>query len=139
MFLSLIFFRNLSVLKSSHGSANFSVLGNRSVKNETSPSGERQVSKITWSNLEMLSINCDVTEMLRPTVFRQHQGGRAQKEGRTQRQGSLWAVRAERSPPPLALDSPRTGIILKLKFTSLLLCTVSFQSSESLYCHDIPE
>lgn len=33
-----------SVLKSSHGSANFSVLGNRSVKNETSPSGERQTT-----------------------------------------------------------------------------------------------
>ncbi|KAG8000842.1 Ubiquitin carboxyl-terminal hydrolase 37 [Nibea albiflora] len=34
-----------SVLKSSHGSANFSVLGNRSVKNETSPSGERQTTQ----------------------------------------------------------------------------------------------
>ncbi|XP_026231977.1 ubiquitin carboxyl-terminal hydrolase 37 [Anabas testudineus] len=33
-----------SVLKSSHGSANFSVLGNRSVKNETSPSAERQTT-----------------------------------------------------------------------------------------------
>uniref|UniRef100_A0A3Q3VY28 Ubiquitin carboxyl-terminal hydrolase n=1 Tax=Mola mola TaxID=94237 RepID=A0A3Q3VY28_MOLML len=33
-----------TVLKSSHGSANFSVLGNRSVKNETSPSGERQTT-----------------------------------------------------------------------------------------------
>ncbi|KAF0026168.1 hypothetical protein F2P81_020905 [Scophthalmus maximus] len=32
------------VLKSSHGSANFSVLGNRSVKNETNPSGERQTT-----------------------------------------------------------------------------------------------
>ncbi|XP_037542228.1 ubiquitin carboxyl-terminal hydrolase 37 [Nematolebias whitei] len=31
-----------SVLKSSHGSANFSVLGNRSMKNENSPSGEKQ-------------------------------------------------------------------------------------------------
>ncbi|XP_061579846.1 ubiquitin carboxyl-terminal hydrolase 37 isoform X1 [Cololabis saira] len=30
------------VLKSSHGSANLSVLGNRSMKNETSPSGEKQ-------------------------------------------------------------------------------------------------
>lgn len=34
------------VLKSSHGSANFSVLGNRSVRNETSPSGERQTPTI---------------------------------------------------------------------------------------------
>ncbi|KAG7240522.1 hypothetical protein INR49_026806 [Caranx melampygus] len=34
------------ILKSSHGSANFSVLGNRSVKNETSPSGERQTPNI---------------------------------------------------------------------------------------------
>ncbi|XP_068184773.1 ubiquitin carboxyl-terminal hydrolase 37 [Antennarius striatus] len=33
-----------TVLKSSHGSANFSVLGNRSAKNETSPSGERQTT-----------------------------------------------------------------------------------------------
>lgn len=33
-----------TILKSSHGSANFSVLGNRSVKNETSPSGERQTT-----------------------------------------------------------------------------------------------
>ncbi|KAK2839486.1 hypothetical protein Q5P01_013226 [Channa striata] len=33
-----------SVLKSSHGSANFGVLGNRSVKNETSPPGERQTT-----------------------------------------------------------------------------------------------
>ncbi|KAF3695137.1 Ubiquitin carboxyl-terminal hydrolase 37 [Channa argus] len=33
-----------SVLKSSHGSANFIVPGNRSVKNETSPSGERQTT-----------------------------------------------------------------------------------------------
>ena len=41
------FFLNFAVLKSSHGSANFSVLGNRSVKNETSPSGDRQVSKNT--------------------------------------------------------------------------------------------
>ncbi|XP_037646760.1 ubiquitin carboxyl-terminal hydrolase 37 isoform X4 [Sebastes umbrosus] len=32
------------ILKSSHGSANFSVLGNRSLKNETSPSGERQTT-----------------------------------------------------------------------------------------------
>ncbi|XP_029386445.1 ubiquitin carboxyl-terminal hydrolase 37 [Echeneis naucrates] len=32
------------VLKSSHGSANFSVLGNRSVKNETNPSGEKQTT-----------------------------------------------------------------------------------------------
>ncbi|XP_060945111.1 ubiquitin carboxyl-terminal hydrolase 37 [Limanda limanda] len=32
------------ILKSSHGSANFSVLGNRSVKNETNPSGERQTT-----------------------------------------------------------------------------------------------
>uniref|UniRef100_A0A3P8S300 Ubiquitin carboxyl-terminal hydrolase n=1 Tax=Amphiprion percula TaxID=161767 RepID=A0A3P8S300_AMPPE len=32
------------VLKSSHGSANFSVLGNRSAKNETNPSGERQTT-----------------------------------------------------------------------------------------------
>lgn len=32
------------VLKSSHGSANFSVLGNRSVKNEANPSGERQTT-----------------------------------------------------------------------------------------------
>uniref|UniRef100_A0A7N6AB05 Ubiquitin carboxyl-terminal hydrolase n=1 Tax=Anabas testudineus TaxID=64144 RepID=A0A7N6AB05_ANATE len=39
-------FLNFAVLKSSHGSANFSVLGNRSVKNETSPSAERQVSYI---------------------------------------------------------------------------------------------
>ncbi|XP_035995609.1 ubiquitin carboxyl-terminal hydrolase 37-like isoform X2 [Fundulus heteroclitus] len=31
-----------TVLKSSHGSANFGVLGNRSMKNENSPSGERQ-------------------------------------------------------------------------------------------------
>uniref|UniRef100_A0AAX7VQS9 Ubiquitin carboxyl-terminal hydrolase n=1 Tax=Astatotilapia calliptera TaxID=8154 RepID=A0AAX7VQS9_ASTCA len=35
------------VLKSSLGSANFSVLGNRSVKNEANPSGERQVIKNT--------------------------------------------------------------------------------------------
>ncbi|XP_030283745.1 ubiquitin carboxyl-terminal hydrolase 37 isoform X1 [Sparus aurata] len=35
-----------TILKSSHGSANFSVLGNRSVKNETSPSGERQTPNI---------------------------------------------------------------------------------------------
>ncbi|XP_022595936.1 ubiquitin carboxyl-terminal hydrolase 37 isoform X1 [Seriola dumerili] len=34
------------ILKSSHGSANFSVLGNRSVKNETNPSGERQTPNI---------------------------------------------------------------------------------------------
>lgn len=34
-----------AVLKSSLGSANFSVLGNRSVKNEANPSGERQVIK----------------------------------------------------------------------------------------------
>ncbi|XP_037646758.1 ubiquitin carboxyl-terminal hydrolase 37 isoform X2 [Sebastes umbrosus] len=34
------------ILKSSHGSANFSVLGNRSLKNETSPSGERQIPNI---------------------------------------------------------------------------------------------
>uniref|UniRef100_UPI0037E7051E ubiquitin carboxyl-terminal hydrolase 37 n=1 Tax=Semicossyphus pulcher TaxID=241346 RepID=UPI0037E7051E len=34
-----------TILKSSHGSANFSVLGNRSVKNETSPSGERQTTQ----------------------------------------------------------------------------------------------
>nr|XP_057938706.1 ubiquitin carboxyl-terminal hydrolase 37 [Doryrhamphus excisus]XP_057938707.1 ubiquitin carboxyl-terminal hydrolase 37 [Doryrhamphus excisus] len=33
-----------SVLKSSHGSANFSVLSRRSVKNETSSSGERQTT-----------------------------------------------------------------------------------------------
>ncbi|XP_017285892.1 ubiquitin carboxyl-terminal hydrolase 37 isoform X2 [Kryptolebias marmoratus] len=33
-----------SVLKSSHGSANFSVLGNRVMKNENSPSGERQAT-----------------------------------------------------------------------------------------------
>uniref|UniRef100_A0A1A8KJI2 Ubiquitin carboxyl-terminal hydrolase n=2 Tax=Nothobranchius kuhntae TaxID=321403 RepID=A0A1A8KJI2_NOTKU len=33
-----------SVLKSSHGSANFSVLSHRSVKNENSPSGERQTT-----------------------------------------------------------------------------------------------
>ncbi|KAM4558446.1 ubiquitin carboxyl-terminal hydrolase 37 isoform 2-T3 [Odontesthes bonariensis] len=32
------------VLKSSHGSANFSVLGNRSMKNESNPSGERQTT-----------------------------------------------------------------------------------------------
>uniref|UniRef100_A0A3P8WGD3 Ubiquitin carboxyl-terminal hydrolase n=1 Tax=Cynoglossus semilaevis TaxID=244447 RepID=A0A3P8WGD3_CYNSE len=32
------------ILKSSHGSANFSVLGNRSVRNETSPTRERTVS-----------------------------------------------------------------------------------------------
>uniref|UniRef100_A0A3Q0RDB8 Ubiquitin carboxyl-terminal hydrolase n=1 Tax=Amphilophus citrinellus TaxID=61819 RepID=A0A3Q0RDB8_AMPCI len=32
------------VLKSSHGSANFSVLGNRSVKNEANPPGERQTT-----------------------------------------------------------------------------------------------
>lgn len=32
------------VLKSSHGSANFSVLSNRSAKNETTPSGERQTT-----------------------------------------------------------------------------------------------
>ncbi|KAM9850937.1 ubiquitin carboxyl-terminal hydrolase 37 [Aulostomus maculatus] len=32
------------VLKSSHGSANFSVLSNRSAKNESSPSGERQTT-----------------------------------------------------------------------------------------------
>lgn len=35
-----------TILKSSHGSANFSVLGNRSVKNETSPAGERQTPNI---------------------------------------------------------------------------------------------
>ncbi|XP_035532565.1 ubiquitin carboxyl-terminal hydrolase 37 isoform X1 [Morone saxatilis] len=34
------------ILKSSHGSANFSVLGNRAVKNETSPPGERQTPNI---------------------------------------------------------------------------------------------
>uniref|UniRef100_A0A3P9A0L5 Ubiquitin carboxyl-terminal hydrolase n=1 Tax=Esox lucius TaxID=8010 RepID=A0A3P9A0L5_ESOLU len=34
-----------TVLKSSQGSASFGVLGNRSVKNETSPPGERQVKK----------------------------------------------------------------------------------------------
>ncbi|XP_056289419.1 ubiquitin carboxyl-terminal hydrolase 37 isoform X2 [Pseudoliparis swirei] len=33
-----------TILKSSHGSANFSVLGNRSAKNETNPSGERQTT-----------------------------------------------------------------------------------------------
>ncbi|XP_076016655.1 ubiquitin carboxyl-terminal hydrolase 37 isoform X2 [Genypterus blacodes] len=33
-----------TILKASHGSANLSVLGNRSVKNETSPSGERQTT-----------------------------------------------------------------------------------------------
>ncbi|XP_067459090.1 ubiquitin carboxyl-terminal hydrolase 37 [Thunnus thynnus] len=33
-----------TILKSSHGSANFSVLGNRSVKNESNPSGERQTT-----------------------------------------------------------------------------------------------
>ncbi|KAM4730868.1 ubiquitin carboxyl-terminal hydrolase 37 [Anableps anableps] len=33
-----------SVLKSSHGSANFGVLGNRPMKNENSPSGERQTT-----------------------------------------------------------------------------------------------
>uniref|UniRef100_A0A668AJH6 Ubiquitin carboxyl-terminal hydrolase n=1 Tax=Myripristis murdjan TaxID=586833 RepID=A0A668AJH6_9TELE len=32
------------ILKTSHGSASFSVLGNRSVKNETNPSGERQTT-----------------------------------------------------------------------------------------------
>ncbi|XP_047456420.1 ubiquitin carboxyl-terminal hydrolase 37 isoform X2 [Mugil cephalus] len=35
-----------TVLKSSHGSANFSVLGNRPVKNETSPSGDRQAQNV---------------------------------------------------------------------------------------------
>lgn len=34
-----------TVLKSSHGSANFGVLGNRSVKNETSPAAERQTTQ----------------------------------------------------------------------------------------------
>uniref|UniRef100_UPI003AAF3EB5 ubiquitin carboxyl-terminal hydrolase 37 isoform X1 n=1 Tax=Centroberyx gerrardi TaxID=166262 RepID=UPI003AAF3EB5 len=34
------------ILKTSHGSASFSVLGNRSVKNETNPSGERQTPNI---------------------------------------------------------------------------------------------
>ncbi|XP_034549402.1 ubiquitin carboxyl-terminal hydrolase 37 isoform X2 [Notolabrus celidotus] len=34
-----------TILKSSHGSANFSVLVNRSLKNETSPSGERQATQ----------------------------------------------------------------------------------------------
>ncbi|CAJ1078726.1 ubiquitin carboxyl-terminal hydrolase 37 isoform X1 [Xyrichtys novacula] len=33
-----------TILKSSHGSANFSILVNRSVKNETSPIGERQTT-----------------------------------------------------------------------------------------------
>ncbi|KAM9710738.1 ubiquitin carboxyl-terminal hydrolase 37 [Menidia menidia] len=32
------------VLKSSHGSANFSVLGNRTMKNDSNPSGERQTT-----------------------------------------------------------------------------------------------
>ncbi|KAM6978630.1 ubiquitin carboxyl-terminal hydrolase 37 [Tautogolabrus adspersus] len=34
-----------TILKSSHGSANFSVLGNRSAKNETSPTGDRQATQ----------------------------------------------------------------------------------------------
>lgn len=37
------------ILKSSHGSANFSVLGNRSVKNDSNPSGERQIPSIFQS------------------------------------------------------------------------------------------
>uniref|UniRef100_A0A3Q3E4J5 Ubiquitin carboxyl-terminal hydrolase n=1 Tax=Labrus bergylta TaxID=56723 RepID=A0A3Q3E4J5_9LABR len=34
-----------TILKSSHGSANFGVLGNRSAKNETSPTGDRQATQ----------------------------------------------------------------------------------------------
>lgn len=41
--ITLLFLCCCAVLKSSHGSANLSVLGNRSVKNESSPSVERQV------------------------------------------------------------------------------------------------
>ncbi|XP_056145057.1 ubiquitin carboxyl-terminal hydrolase 37 [Lampris incognitus] len=37
------------ILKTSHGSASFSVLGNRAIKNDTSPSGERQATNIFQS------------------------------------------------------------------------------------------
>uniref|UniRef100_A0A665W4I3 Ubiquitin carboxyl-terminal hydrolase n=1 Tax=Echeneis naucrates TaxID=173247 RepID=A0A665W4I3_ECHNA len=43
-YLASLTFIYFTVLKSSHGSANFSVLGNRSVKNETNPSGEKQTT-----------------------------------------------------------------------------------------------
>lgn len=44
----------LSVLKSSHGSANFSVLGNRSMKNENSPSGEKQVGHFLFKHIQKI-------------------------------------------------------------------------------------
>ncbi|XP_059198676.1 ubiquitin carboxyl-terminal hydrolase 37 isoform X1 [Centropristis striata] len=44
-----------TILKSSHGSANFSVLGNRSAKNDTNPSGERQIPNIFQTTLRRQS------------------------------------------------------------------------------------
>lgn len=110
------FFFYFAVLKSSHGSANFSVLGNRSAKNETNPSGERQVSKKAplfffffyfWT-LEKRppSLTCDWNVL---ASSRRHRGGRVQKAETTRRCESPSAARAEPPPRPPAPDSLRTG------------------------------
>lgn len=53
--LTVLYFT--AVLKSSHGSANLSVLGNRSIKNDSSPSVERQVCSATLFQRILLAYN----------------------------------------------------------------------------------
>lgn len=50
-----------SVLKSSHGSANFGVLSSRSMKNENSPSGERQATTMTTPRRQSADARDDST------------------------------------------------------------------------------
>lgn len=98
------------VLKSSHGSANLSVLGNRSVKNESSPSVERQVCSATLFQCNSIFIHpCVYFTYSGCIFFRPLRGGRAQKVGKTRRRGNLWAVQVEPLLLPLAVGCLRTG------------------------------
>lgn len=64
-----LFSLHFTVLKSSHGSANLSVLGNRSVKNETSPSVERQVCSITLLMSKIFCVHSGSTSVFIDKYF----------------------------------------------------------------------
>lgn len=99
-----------AVLKSSHGSANLSVLGNRSVKNESSPSVERQVCSAALSQCYSVFVQPYVQFKYSGCIFfRPLRGGRAQKVGKMRRRGNLWAVQVEPLLLPLAVGCRRTG------------------------------
>lgn len=121
---------NFAVLKSSHGSANFGVLGNRSMKNEKSPSGEKQVGvDLTRSeSIEGFNISFKPSTCFQSTLRRHSAEGR---EDTTPRKPLSSPSRAASTPTRSGLSENRwRGDLTPVIHLKMVFCVVLISQSD---------